>query len=180
MPRVSCVFVGRDFVFDLSRNSETIMNRLKFILSILTPSALLAQTRLKPTNLDVREPEVTAPINNLKLYGRYGGSFFTEISIGAGLISTLKVVNGAPTIELTALAQPVNLPLELTQQADRVSNNTYSIPITPVLGSRRLKVYNNGLFQTPGVDYTRDGDNAVRFTSIIEDGSVITFVYSGV
>lgn len=156
------------------------MNRLKFILSILTPSALLAQTRLKPTNLDVRDPEVTAPINNLRLYGRYGGSFFTEVSIGAGLISTLKIINGAPTIELTATAQPVNLPLELTQQADRVTNNTYSIPVSPVLSLRRLTVYNNGMFQTPAVDYTRDGDNAVRFTSIIEDGSIITFVYAGV
>ncbi len=156
------------------------MNRLKFLLALLSPAALFSQTRVKPGNLDIRDPDPAAQINNLKLYGRYGNSFFTEIIIGAGLVSSIKQVNGLSVIELNAMAQPLNLPLELTQQAARISNNTYSVVQTPVLVGRRLNVYYNGFFQTPGVDYVRDGDNAVKFTSIISDDSIITFVFAGV
>lgn len=156
------------------------MNRLKFILSLLAPSALFAQSRVKPENLDIRAAAGTIPLTDVKLYGNYGQSFFTQISLGTGLAAQMRTVNSVPTLEIVATAPPINLPVELTIPATRVSNNTYNVPDTPVLAGRGLKVFYNGTFQTPTLDYTRSGNNQVQFTSIIPADSTITFVYSGI
>jgi hypothetical protein len=156
------------------------MNRLKFILSILAPSVLFAQSRVKPENLDIRAAAGTVPLTDVKLYGNYGQSFFTQIALGSGLTTQMRNINGVPTLELATTAAPVMLPSELTIQATRVSNNTYSVPDSPTLIGRNLKVFYNGLFQTPVVDYLRNGNNQVQFTTILSTDAIVTFIYFGI
>jgi len=156
------------------------MNRLKFILSMLAPSMLFAQTRVKPENLDIRSASGTVPLTDVTVYGNYGQSFFTKIALGSGLAAQMRTVAGVPTLEIVATAPQTNVPLELTIQATRVSNNTFSVTDSPTLAARNLKVFYNGAFQTPVVDYVRSGNNQVQFTTIIPTDSIITFVYSGI
>lgn len=156
------------------------MNRLKFILSLLAPSALFAQSRVKPENLDIRAAGASIALTNVKLYGNYGLSFFTQISLGSGLAAQMRTISGVPTLEIVATATNLVIPVELTLSASRVSNNIYSVTDGPTLVNRNLKVFFNGLFQTPIIDYVRNGNNQVQFTTILSTDSIVTFVYSGV
>ncbi len=156
------------------------MNRLKFILALLAPTALFAQTRVKPENLDIRAAAGTVPLTDVKLYGSYGQSFFTQISLGAGLAAQMRTVGGVPILEIVSTATPLSAPAELILQAARVSNNTYNVPDLPILANRTLKVFYNGIFQTPVIDYVRSGNNQVNFTTILGADAVVTFVYSGI
>ena len=156
------------------------MNRLKFILSLLAPTTIFAQTRLKPENLDIRAAQGAVPLTDVKIYGSYGQSFFTQIALGEGLAAQMRTINSVPTLEIITTNAPLLvLPLELTIQATRVSNNIYNVPDGPNLADRNLKVFDNGIFQTPGVDYSRNGNNQVQFTTIRPADSIVTFVYSG-
>ena len=164
----------------MKKESLIKMNRFKFLMAMLSPSLLFAQSRVKPENLDLRNVAGTIPLADVKIYGNYGQSFFTQISLGAGLAAQMRTVAGVAVLEIVSTVTATAAPSELLTQANRVSNNTYSITDAPVLAGRTLKVFYNGLFQTPVVDYVRNGNNQVQFTTIVGNDSIVTFLYSGI
>lgn len=155
------------------------MKRFSFLTALFAPLGLAFQTQVKPNNLDTRNPPVTAIPLNVRLFGVFGNSF-TQVRLGSGLQAVVRTGTGDPFIEIVVLPVAPLLPTETIIPATRVSNNRYSVTDTPTLANRTLKVYRNGLFMTPGLDYNRNGNAEVVFTTIVGDDDVITFVYSGV
>lgn len=153
------------------------MSRLKFITAFFAGLGAYAQTRIRPGTLDTKQNITSTEVQNLGLWGSFNQNFFTRISLGANINATVRQgPGGSQIIELNATTPPQPA---LTIPATRVSTTQFSVPLTPALTNRSLQVFYNGLFMTPGFDYTRDtAVNSVTFLYPVDESTpVITFVY---
>lgn len=156
----------------------------KVFLTLALTSSLFAQTKIKPGNKDIRQPN-SADKNTTRLYAQIQGqNFLVPIVLGENLNLTLLTnPSGQRTLVLSAAAPPSELPKQIVAQAalKPSTSDIYTIPNTIPPG-RGLIVVVNGLTYTESIDFTRVAPNEIRFlpASLPTNEDLVIFIYPGV
>lgn len=156
------------------------MKRFAFLSSMFAWPLSAFQTKLNTKSLDSRDITSAAQAQSVTLYARAGATYFAEVRVGTGLSVDVSQIGSKNVLTLNALPQTATFPLQSTQRATGTSPTQWGI-VSPVdMSNRNLQVYLNGLFQTPGFDYTRTTDKGVTFNFDQTPDSTVTFTFSGV
>jgi hypothetical protein len=140
-------------------------------------------TKITPAQILEKTPATVTNLQNVFLYGKVsvsGGSFFSPVKVGPGLVVEIVTDNGVQTLLIRTIAPTISLPKFLTIKASRATSTRYNVLPAEGYENRELQVFRNGILQNSPEDYTRNSANEIQFTTPIDIEDLVLFIFPGV